>query len=133
MVAVNCDPLRYPATHTTRFPSCSVFVLRTQTIYVRSRLGWLSPIIIFSRVSYCYYYLNLIGYVTLNTYSYLEDADVVLTVYWMANPPVPIHYTVYHAVVVYLLTKNIGMISSVRRCCSIHLLLTIDSVKSLFI
>jgi hypothetical protein len=121
VVTVNFDPLRSPSTHFTWLSSCSVFVPRTWTISVLSCLGWLSPIIIYSRVSYCYYYLNLIGYVTFNTTSYLEYADVVLTVHWIANPPVPIHYTVYRIVVVYLLTKDIGMISSVRRCCSVRL------------
>jgi hypothetical protein len=86
----------------------------------------------YSRVSYCYYYLNLTGYVTFNTASYLEDADVLLTVHWIANPPVPIRYNVYRTVVVYLLTKDIGMISSVRLCCSVYLLVAIDSIKSLF-
>jgi hypothetical protein len=133
MVAVNCDPLRSPATHSTPFPSCSVFVPRTRTIYVLSRLSWLSPIIIYSRVSYYYFYLNLIVYVTFNTASYLEDTDGALTVHWIANPPVPIYYTVYCTVAVYLLTKDIGMISSVRRCFFVHLLVTIYSNKSLVI
>jgi hypothetical protein len=132
VVAVNCDPLRSPATHSTRFPSCSVFVPFTWTISVISCLGWLSLIIIYSRVSYCYYYLNLIGYVTFNTTSYLEDADVVITVHWIANQPVPICYSVYHTVVIYLLTKDIGIVSYVHRCCSGHLLVAIDSIKSLF-
>jgi hypothetical protein len=132
VVAVNCDLLRSPATHSTWFPSCSVFVPRTLTIPVLSCPRWLSPIILYSRVSYCYYYLNLIGYVTFNTKSYLEDTDVVHSVHWIANPPVPIHYTVYLTVVVYLLIKDIGMISSEHRCCSIHLLVAIDSIKSLF-
>jgi hypothetical protein len=79
-------------------PSCSVFVLRTGTISVLSRLGGLSLIIMYSRVSYCYYYLNLTGYVIFNTASYLEDATVVLTVQWILNPPVPRHYAVYHTV-----------------------------------
>jgi hypothetical protein len=30
--------------------------------------------------------------------SYLGDAAVVLTVDWIANPPVPIYYTVYRTV-----------------------------------
>jgi hypothetical protein len=122
VVAVNCDPSGSPSTHSSRFPSCSVFVPCTRTISVLSRLGWLSPFITHRRVSYCYYYLNLIGYVTFNTASYLEDANVILTVHRISNPPVPIRYTVYHTVVVYLLTKYIGVISSVRRCCSIHVL-----------
>jgi hypothetical protein len=96
---------------------------------VLSRLGWLSLIIMYSRVSYCYYYLNLTGYVTFNITSYFKDAAVVLTVHWIANPPVPVRYTVYHTVVVYLLTKEPGMISSVRFCFSLHLLVTIDSIK----
>jgi hypothetical protein len=95
VVAVNCDPLGSPATHYSRLLSCSEFVPRMGTISVLSRLGWLSLIIIYSSVSYFYYYLNLTGYVTFNTTSYLEDAAVVLTVHWIANPPVPIHYTVY--------------------------------------
>jgi hypothetical protein len=78
VVAVNCDPSRSPATHSTRFPSCSVFIPRTRTISILSRLGWLSPIIIYSRVLYCYYHRNLVGYVTFNTASYLEDTDIVL-------------------------------------------------------
>jgi hypothetical protein len=86
----------------------------------------------YSRVSYCYYYLNPAGYATFNTASYLEDADVVLTVHWIANSPVHIRYTVYRTVVVYLLIKDLGMISSVRLCCSVHLLVTIDYIKSLF-
>jgi hypothetical protein len=94
-----------------------------------SRPGWLSLITMYSRVSYCYYYLNVTCYITFNTTSYLEDAAVVLTVYWIANPPVPIHYNVYRTVVVYLLTKDLGMISSVRLCCSVHLLVAIDSIK----
>jgi hypothetical protein len=133
MVAVNCDPLRSPATHSTWFPSCSVFAPRTRTIFVLSRIGLLSPIIINSKVLYCYCYLNLIGYVTFNTASYLEDTDIVLNVQWIANPSVPILYNVYRTVVVYLLPKDIGMISSLRRGCSVHLLVTIDSIKSLFI
>jgi hypothetical protein len=133
MVTGNCDPLRSPATHSTRFPSCSVFVLLTHTISVLSCLGWLSPNTIYSRVSYCYYCINLIGYVIFNTAPYLDDTNVLLTVHWIANPPVPIHYTVYRTVVVYLLTKAIGMVSSVRHCCYVHLLVTIDSIKSLFI
>jgi hypothetical protein len=32
------------------------------------------------------------------TTSYLEDAVVVLTVHWIANPTVPIGYTVYRTV-----------------------------------
>jgi hypothetical protein len=98
VVAVDCDPLGSPATHYYQLLSCSVFVLRTGTISVLSRLGWLSLIIMYSRVSYCYYYLNLTGYVTFNNASYLEDAAVVLTVHWIANPPVPICYTVYRTV-----------------------------------
>jgi hypothetical protein len=85
----------------------------------------------YSRFLYCYYYLTPTGYVTFNTASYLEDADVVLTVHWIANPTVPIPYTVYLTVAVYLLTKDIGMISSVRLCCSVHILVAIDSIKSL--
>jgi hypothetical protein len=133
MVVVNCDPLRSPSTQCARSPSCSVLVLRTWTISILSRIGWLSPIKIYSRVSYHYYYLNLIGYVTFITASYLYDADVVLAVHWIATPPVHICYTVYRTVVVYLLTKDIRMISSVLRCCSLNLLVTIDSIKSLFI
>jgi hypothetical protein len=132
MVAVNCDPLISPATHSTPFPSCSVFVPHTRTISVLSHLDWLSPTTIYSRVSYCFFYLNLIGYVTFNTASYLKDTDVIITVHWIANPPVPISYNVHHTVVVYLRTKDIGMISSVRCCCSIHILVTIDSIKSSF-
>jgi hypothetical protein len=96
VVAVNCDPLGSPATHYSRLPSCSVFVPRMGTISVLSHLGWLSIIIMYSRVSYCYYYLKLTDYVTFNTASYLEDTDVVLTV--LANTPVPICYTVYRTV-----------------------------------
>jgi hypothetical protein len=95
---VNCDPLGSPATHYSRLPSCSVFIPRTRTISIPSRLAWLSLIIIYSRVSYCYYYLNLMCYVTFNTASYLDDANVVHTVHWIVNPPVPIHYNVYHTV-----------------------------------
>jgi hypothetical protein len=131
-MAVNVDPLRSLFTHSTRFPSCSVFIPRTRTMSVIICIGWLSPIIIYSRVLYCYYYLNLIGYVTFTTASYLEDADVVLTVQWIANPPVPIRYTVYRTVVVYFRTKDLRMISSVRRCFSVHLSVAIDSIKSLF-
>jgi hypothetical protein len=98
VVAVNCDPLGSPATHYSRLPSCSVFVRRTGTISVLSRLGWLRLIIMYSRVSYCYYYINLTGYVTFNTTYYLEDTGVVLTVHWIANPPVPIYYNVYRSV-----------------------------------
>jgi hypothetical protein len=98
VVAVNCDPLGSLATHYSRLLSCSVFVPRTGTVSILSRLGWPSLIIIYSRVSYCYYYLNLTGYVTFNSTSYLEDAAVVLTVHWIANPPVPIRYTVYRTV-----------------------------------
>jgi hypothetical protein len=72
------------------------------------------------------------GYATFNTMSYLEDANIVLTVHWTANPPVPKHYTVYLTVFVYLLTKYIGIISSLHRCCSVHLLVAIDSIKLLF-
>jgi predicted membrane chloride channel (bestrophin family) len=131
---MNCDLLGSPATRYSRSPSCSVFVPLTQTISVFSRLGWLSVIIMCSRVSYCSFYLNLTGYVTLNTASYLEDAAVILTVHWIANTPVPIHYTVYLTVVVYLLIKDFGMISSVRLCCSVHLylqliLLNLYSIK----
>jgi hypothetical protein len=126
------DPLGSPATHYSRLPSCSVFVPRTGTIFYISCLGWLSIIIMHSRVSYCYYYLNLTGYVTFSTASYLEDADVVRTVQWIANLPVPIRYIVHRTVVVYLLTKDLGMISSVRLCCSVHILVAIDSIKSLF-
>jgi hypothetical protein len=133
VLAVKCDPLRSPVTHSTRFLSCSVFVTRIRTIPVPSCLGWLSPTISYIRVSYCYYYLNLIGYVTFITAYYLEGANVVLTVHWIPNPPVNMHYTVHRTVVVYLLTKDIGMISSVHRCCSVHLLVTIDSIKYLFI
>jgi hypothetical protein len=133
VVAVNCDPLRSPSTHSIQFPSCSIFVQRTRTISILSCLGWLSPILkIYSRVLYCYYYLNLIGYVTLNTASYLEDANVVINVHWVANPHVPIHYAVYRTVVFYLLTKDTGMISSVRCWFSLHLLVAIDSIRSLF-
>jgi hypothetical protein len=98
LVAVNCDPLGSPATHYSRLPSCSVFVPHTGTISVLSCLGWLNLIIMYSRVSYCYYYPNLTVYVTFNTASYLEDAAVVLTVHWIANPHVPICYTVYRTV-----------------------------------
>jgi hypothetical protein len=98
VVAVNCDHLGSPATHYSQLLSCSIFVLRTGTISVLSRLGWLSLIIMYSRVLYCYYYLNLTGYVPFNTTYYLEYAAVVLTVHWIANPPVPIHYTVYRTV-----------------------------------
>jgi hypothetical protein len=132
VVAVNCDPLGYLATHYSRLPSCSVFVPRMRTISVISCLGWPSLIIMYIRVSYCYYYLSLTGCVTFNTASYLEDAAVVLTVNWIANAPVPMRYTVYRTFVVYLLTKDLGMISSVRLCCSVHLLVAIDSIKSLF-
>jgi hypothetical protein len=131
VVAVNCDPLGSPATDYSRLPSCSVFIPHTGTIYVLSHLDWLSLIIMYSRVSYCYYYLNLTYYVTFNTSSYLEDAAVVLTVHWIANPPVPIRYTMYRTVVVYLLTKDLRMISSVHLCCSVHILLAIDPIKSL--
>jgi hypothetical protein len=103
-----------------------------ETISVLIRLGWLSLIIMYSRVLYCYYYLTPTFYVTFNTAYYLEDADVVLTVQWIANPPVPIRYNMYSSVVVYLLTKDIGMISSVSLCCSVHILVAIDSFKSLF-
>jgi hypothetical protein len=95
VVDVNCGPLRAPVTHSTRFPSCCVFVPRTRTISILSRLGWLGPIIIYSRVSYCYYYLNIIGYFTFNNVSYLEDDDGVRTVHWIDNPPVPISYILY--------------------------------------
>jgi hypothetical protein len=123
MVAVNCDPLISPATHSTRFPSSFGFVLHTQTnISVLSHLGWLSPIIIYSRVSYCYYYLNLIGYITFNNTYYLEDTNAVLTVQWIDNTPVLICYILYRTVGVYLLTKHIGMIGSIRLCCSVYLL-----------
>jgi hypothetical protein len=88
---------------------------------------------IYSSVSCRYYYINLIGYVTFLAVSYCSYSDVVLTVHWIAHPPVHECYTVYRIVVVYLLTKDIGMISSVRHCCSVHLLVTIDSIKSLFI
>jgi hypothetical protein len=87
----------------------------------------------YRRVSYCYYYLKLTGCVTFNNASYLEDAAAVLNVHWIANPHVTIQYTVYHTVVVYLLTKNLGMISSVRLCCSVHLLVAINSIKSLLL
>jgi hypothetical protein len=49
----------------------------------------------YSRVYEWYYYLNLTLYVTFNTTSYLEDTTGVLAVQWIANPPVPIRYTVY--------------------------------------
>jgi hypothetical protein len=65
------------------------------TISVLSRLSWLSLILTYSRVSYFYYYLNLIGYVTFNPAYYLKDAEVVPTVQWIANRPVPIHNIVY--------------------------------------
>jgi hypothetical protein len=95
VVAVNCGPLGSPATHYSWLPSCSVFVPHSGNISVLSRLGWLTLVVTYIIVSYCYYYLNLTGYVTFNTASYLEDAAVVLTVHWIANPPVPISYTVY--------------------------------------
>jgi hypothetical protein len=129
---VCCDPLTSPSTHSTRFPSCSVFAPRTRTIFVRSRLDWPSPIIMYSSVLYCYYYLNLIVYVTFNTASYLEDAGVVITVHWIANTHVPMCCTVYRTFVVNLLTKDIGMISYVCRSCSVHILVAIDHIKSLF-
>jgi hypothetical protein len=88
---------------------------------------------IYSSVSCRYYYLNLIGYVVFLIVSYFSEDDVVLTVHWIAHPPVHECYTVYRIFVVYLLTKDIGMISSVRRFCSVHLLVTIDSIKLLFI
>jgi hypothetical protein len=57
----------------------------------------------------------------------------VLNVNWMANPRVPIHYTVYHTVAVYLLTNNTGVINSVRWYCSLHILFASSSLLSLFI
>jgi hypothetical protein len=74
-----------------------------------------------NRVSYCYYYINFIGYVTFNTASYLEDANVVFTVQWIANPPVPIRNNVYRTVVSICSLKNTGtgMVSSVRRICAL--------------
>jgi hypothetical protein len=98
VVAVNCDPLGSPATHYSWLPSGSVFVPRTGTISILSHIGWLSLIIMYRRVSYCYFYLNLTGYVTFNNAYYLEDTTVVLTVHWTAKPPVPMRYTVYHTV-----------------------------------
>jgi hypothetical protein len=117
VVAVNGDPLRSPATHSTRFLSCSIFFPRTRTISVLSHLGWLGLIIIYSRVSYCYHYLNLIGYVTFNTAYYLEHADVVLTVQWITNSHVLILSNMYRTVVSTCSLKNTGMISSVRHVC----------------
>jgi ABC-type polysaccharide transport system permease subunit len=64
--------------------------------------------------------------------SYLEDADVVLTVHGIANLPVHIRYTVYRTVIVYLLTKDSGMINSVCHCFFVHLLVTIDYIKLVF-
>jgi hypothetical protein len=140
-VYVNCNPLWSPATHYYWLPlvthssgllSCSVFVPRTRTLSVLIRLGWLSLIVMYSGFLYCYFSLNITGCVIFNTASYSEDAAVVLTVHWIANPPVPIRYIVYRAVVVYLLTKDLGMISSIRLCCSLHLLVAVDYIKSLF-
>jgi hypothetical protein len=93
VMAVNWDPFGSASTQYSRLPSCSVFLPHTGTISVLSRLGWLSLITMYSRVLYCYYYLNLEGYVTFNTASYLKGATVVLTVHWVATPPVPIDYT----------------------------------------
>jgi hypothetical protein len=95
VVSVNCDPLGSPSTHYSQFIElfhiCSAYM-----VYFRT--PWLSLIIIYSRVSYCYFYVNLAGYVTFNTAYYSSDATVVLTVQWIANPHVPIHYNVYRAV-----------------------------------
>jgi hypothetical protein len=99
--------------------------------FLLSRLGWLSLVIMYSRVSYCYSYINLTSHVTFNTASYLEEDAAILNVHWIANPPVPICYTVYRTSDVYLLTKDLGMISSVHLCCSVHLVVAIDSIKSI--
>jgi hypothetical protein len=40
VVALNCDLLGSPATHYSGLPSCSVFVPRTGTMSVPSRLCW---------------------------------------------------------------------------------------------
>jgi hypothetical protein len=98
VVTVNCDPLGSPATHYSWLPSCSLFIPRTGTISVLSHLGWMSLIIIYSIILYCYYYLSLTGYVTFNTASYLEDTAGVLTIHWIANPHVPIRYTMHFTV-----------------------------------
>jgi hypothetical protein len=121
MVAVNCDSLLSPATHYSRLPSCSVFVPRTRTLSVLSCLGWLSLIIMYSRVSYCYYYLNIIWYVRFNPASYLKYSEVVLTARWIFNPPVPIHHSVYHTVVSTLSLKNTGMITSEHCICAVRI------------
>jgi hypothetical protein len=99
------------------------FRVRGLCLYSVALAGW---------VSYCYYYLNLTGYVTFNTASYLEDADVVPTVHWIYSPPVHIVIMCTVQFVVYLRTKDRGMISSIRLFCSIHILVTYYSVKSLF-
>jgi hypothetical protein len=124
VVAVNCDSLRSPATHYSRLLSCSVFVPRTRTISVLSRLGWLSLIIMYSIVLYCYYYLKLTGYVTFNTTSSLKDSEVVLTVQWIANPHVPTHHMVYHTFVSTCSLKNTGMISFERHICAVNIFFT---------
>jgi hypothetical protein len=132
VVAVNCGPLGSPVTHHSWLLSCSVFVPRTGTLPVLSRLGWPSLIIVYSIVSYCYYYLNQIGYVTFNATYYLEDAAVVLTVQWIVNPHVTICDNMYRTVVVYLIIKDIRMISSLLLCVFVHIIVAIDSIKSLF-
>jgi hypothetical protein len=105
----------------TIFNICSVFVPRTRTLSVISRLGWLSLIIMYSRVSYCYYYLNLIGYVIFYPMSFLKDVEFVPTVQWRNNPPVHIRHTVYRIIVSTCSLKNTGMISSRHRICAVRI------------
>jgi hypothetical protein len=45
----------------------------------------------------------------------------VITVQWVANPLVPIRYTMYHTVWCYSRTKDSGMISSVHLFCFVHI------------
>jgi hypothetical protein len=45
----------------------------------------------------------------------------VITVQWVANPIVPIRYTVYPTVCCDSRTKDRGMISSVHLFCSVHI------------
>jgi hypothetical protein len=53
--------------------------------------------------------------------SYLKATNVVLTVQWIANPPVHIRNTVYRTVVSTCSLNNNGMISSERRICAIRI------------
>jgi hypothetical protein len=123
VLAVNYDPLGSLAHRPTIldyrvFPYS--FCVRELFPYSVALAGWVS-FIIHSRVSYCYYNINRPGYVAFDTASLPEDACVVLTVQWVANPLAPIRYTVYRTVCCYSRTKDRGMISSIHLFCSIHI------------